>query len=108
VIELVSGNLKFLLRSISRRDRSKPVYNEEADKYSATITLEKDVTPVYAWFNGFTKAQLPGEPVSRLAGNTQKCFGKTHQGNTRGCIGKFTHKRTTGRPPLGTCPIYRE
>lgn len=49
------------------RDWSKPVYNEEADKYTATITLQKDVTPVYAWFNGFTRAQLPGEPAIRLA-----------------------------------------
>lgn len=49
------------------RDWSKPVYNAEADKYTATITLQKDVTPVYAWFNGFTRAQLLGEPVSRLA-----------------------------------------
>ena len=49
------------------RDWSKPVYNKEADKYSASITLEKDVSPVYAWFNGYTKATLPGEPVTRLA-----------------------------------------
>ena len=48
------------------RDWSKPAYNAEADKYSATITLQKDVTPVYAWFNGFTKAQLPGEPAIKL------------------------------------------
>lgn len=49
------------------RDWSKPVYNAEADKYTANITLQKDVKPVYAWFNGFTKAQLTGEPVSRLS-----------------------------------------
>jgi mono/diheme cytochrome c family protein len=49
------------------RDWSKTVYNAEADKYTATITLQKNVKPVYAWFNGFTRAQLPGEPVSRLA-----------------------------------------
>ncbi|MBS1795082.1 MAG: hypothetical protein JSS81_14585 [Acidobacteria bacterium] len=48
------------------RDWSKPSYNAEADKYSATITLQKDVTPVYAWFNGFTKAQLLGEPANFL------------------------------------------
>jgi len=48
------------------RDWSKPSYNAEADKYAATITLEKDVTPVYAWYNGFTWAQLPGEAVKRL------------------------------------------
>lgn len=49
------------------RDWSKPSYNAETDKYSATITLQKDVTPIYAWFNGFTKAQLLGEPMNRLA-----------------------------------------
>lgn len=49
------------------RDWSQTVYNAEADKYTANITLQKDVKPVYAWYNGFTKAQLPGEPVSRLA-----------------------------------------
>lgn len=48
------------------RDWSKPFYDSEADKYSATITLQKNVTPVYAWFNGFTKAQLPGEPAIKL------------------------------------------
>jgi len=45
------------------RDWSTPVYHEEADKYSATITLEKDVAPVYAWFDGTTVAQLPNEPA---------------------------------------------
>ena len=46
------------------RDWSKTVYNADADKYTASITLQKNVKPVYTWFNGFTKAQLPGEPVS--------------------------------------------
>ncbi|MEW6366542.1 MAG: hypothetical protein AB1714_18090 [Acidobacteriota bacterium] len=50
------------------RDWSKPVHNEELDKWSATITLEKDVMPVYAWYNGTTEEQLPGEPVKKLAG----------------------------------------
>ncbi|KDA55082.1 hypothetical protein EG19_00225 [Thermoanaerobaculum aquaticum] len=45
------------------RDWSKPAYNQEADKWSATIEFAKDVKPVYAWFNGTTWAQLPGEPV---------------------------------------------
>lgn len=48
------------------RDWSKPVYNEEADKYTASITLEKDVRPVYAWYNGLTREQLLGEPPTRL------------------------------------------
>lgn len=49
------------------RDWSTPKYNPEADKYTATITLEKDVRPVYAWYNGTTRAQLLGEPARRLA-----------------------------------------
>jgi len=49
------------------RDWSKPAYNEEKDKYSATITLEKDVQPVYAWYDGTTVAQLPGEPIKMNA-----------------------------------------
>ena len=31
------------------RDWSQTVYNAEADKYTANITLQKDVKPVYAW-----------------------------------------------------------
>ncbi|MBI1895993.1 MAG: hypothetical protein HYS04_05575 [Acidobacteria bacterium] len=49
------------------RDWSKSAYNPEADKYTATITFEKNVRPVYAWFNGFTRAQLPGQAVRRLS-----------------------------------------
>ena len=49
------------------RDWSSPLYHEEKDKWSATIRLEKDVTPVYAWYNGTTRAQLPSVPVSRQA-----------------------------------------
>ena len=49
------------------RDWSKPVYNQQADRYTATITLQKDVQPIYAWFNGMTKAQLTGTPVERMA-----------------------------------------
>jgi len=52
------------------RDWSRPVYNQEADKWSATIQLEKDVKPVYAWYNGTTWAQLPGEPVRLLGDGT--------------------------------------
>ncbi len=48
------------------RDWSTPLFNEQTNRYTATITLQKDVTPVYAWFNGMTKAQLPGEPAQRL------------------------------------------
>lgn len=49
------------------RDWSKPVYNEAADEYKADIHKEKDVKPVYAWYNGYTREQLLGEPVERLA-----------------------------------------
>ncbi|MGQ9751977.1 MAG: hypothetical protein ACUVRE_04940 [Thermoanaerobaculaceae bacterium] len=49
------------------RDWSRPVYNREADKWTATIEFQKDVKPVYAWYNGFTRAQLAGEPVGLLA-----------------------------------------
>jgi hypothetical protein len=45
------------------RDWSTAAYNEVTDKYSATITLGKDVTPAYAWYNGTTWEQLPGQPV---------------------------------------------
>lgn len=48
------------------RDWSKAVYDAEADRYTADIKLEKDVRPVYAWYNGTTRAQLLGEPASRL------------------------------------------
>ncbi|MEW6128758.1 MAG: hypothetical protein AB1757_17085 [Acidobacteriota bacterium] len=48
------------------RDWSKPAYIEASDRYSASITLQKDVKPVFAWFNGLTRAYLPGEPVTRL------------------------------------------
>lgn len=45
------------------RDWSKPAWNEEKQKWTATIRLEKDVKPVYAWWNGKTRAQLPGEAI---------------------------------------------
>jgi hypothetical protein len=47
------------------RDWSTPRYNAEADKFTATITLQKDVPPVYAWWDGTTIAQLPGEKAAR-------------------------------------------
>lgn len=45
------------------RDWSTPRRHEEANKYSATITLEKDVVPAYAWWNGKSRLQPLGEPV---------------------------------------------
>lgn len=52
------------------RDWSKPEYHPDADKYTATIKLEKDVKPVYTWFNGNSREQLLGEPVERLSDGT--------------------------------------
>ncbi len=48
------------------RDWSKPVYHAKQDKYSPTIKFEKDVKPVYAWYNGTTWEQLPKTPVKFL------------------------------------------
>jgi hypothetical protein len=52
------------------RDWSKPAYNQEADRWSASIELAKDVKPVYARYNGTTWAQLPGVPVRLQADGT--------------------------------------
>ena len=49
------------------RDWSKPRYNMEADKYSATITFGKDIVPVYAWWNGLSQASLLGETPKKTA-----------------------------------------
>ena len=45
------------------RDWSTPHHNVEKNKYSATIDLQNDVEPVYAWYNGTTRAQLMGAKV---------------------------------------------
>ncbi len=45
------------------RDWSKPHYNDELEKYEATIVLASNQVPTYAWFSGNTKAQLPGTPA---------------------------------------------
>ncbi|MEZ4386526.1 MAG: hypothetical protein R3D98_02915 [Candidatus Krumholzibacteriia bacterium] len=50
-----------------RRDWSTPLYHPDGDKYSATITFGRDVTPGYAWFDGRTRTQFLGEPVKPLA-----------------------------------------
>jgi len=52
------------------RDWSTPHYREEQDKWSATITMAKDVVPVYAWYNGTTTAQLPGVAVTTRGDGT--------------------------------------
>ncbi len=45
------------------RDWSTPLYHEDANKYSATITFGKDVVPVYAWFNGKTRESILGDKI---------------------------------------------
>lgn len=83
------------------RDWSQTVYNAETDKYSAKITLEKDVRPVFAWYNGRTKAQLPGEPAYRLPDGTVGMM--IPQGSRRDPKAKlFAFKLHKGRMPLLT------
>jgi len=45
------------------RDWSTPRYIEDLDKYAATIEMQSNVTPAYAWWNGQTRHQLMGEEV---------------------------------------------
>lgn len=49
------------------RDWSTPKYHEDGNKYSATITLESNVVPAYAWFDGTSTMQKASEPVERNA-----------------------------------------
>ncbi len=46
-----------------RRDWSTPQFHPSANKWSATITMGKDVQPVYAWYNGNTRLTLMGQAV---------------------------------------------
>jgi len=48
------------------RDWSTPFYDEENDKYKASITFAENVEPVYAWFNGKTRGQFLGEKVRHV------------------------------------------
>lgn len=81
------------------RDWSRPVYNEEADKYTASIKLEKDVTPVYAWFNGNTRAYLPGKPVEKLPdGSVAMMIPQGSRDDPKAKI--FAFKLHKGRLPL--------
>jgi hypothetical protein len=81
------------------RDWSRPVYNAEADKYTASITLEKDVRPVYAWYNGSTRAQLLAQPASRLGDGSVGMM--VPQGSRRDPRAKlFAFKLHRGRLPL--------
>ena len=45
------------------RDWSTPYYHADANKYSATITMQKNVRPVYAWFNGKTHLMRMGQEI---------------------------------------------
>jgi hypothetical protein len=45
------------------RDWSTPMRHDVANKWSATITMGRDVQPVYAWFNGRSRITLMGEAV---------------------------------------------
>jgi hypothetical protein len=81
------------------RDWSKPAYNKELDKYTATITLARDVKPVYAWFNGRTLEALPGEPVHRLAdGSVAVMIPEGSRKDPKARI--YAFKKHTGRLPL--------
>lgn len=83
------------------RDWSRPVYREDADKYSATITMQQDVPPVYAWYNGHTSTQLLGEPVERMAdGRVGIMLPQGDRSDPTARIAPF--KFHTGRLPLLT------
>jgi hypothetical protein len=49
------------------RDWSKGQWHEDKQRWTATITLEKNVRPVLAWWNGKSRATLLGEAPVRLA-----------------------------------------
>jgi hypothetical protein len=49
------------------RDWSQITFSEERGRYSATIELASNVVPSYAWSNGSSWMQLPGQPVQRNA-----------------------------------------
>jgi hypothetical protein len=53
-----------------RRDWSKPFHIVDGNKYSATITKQLNVTPVYAWYDGRTHLQMMGEPIERRSDGT--------------------------------------
>jgi hypothetical protein len=48
-----------------RRDWSKVHFEEKRGKYKYDQDLESDVTPVYAWYNGNSWVQVPGQPVRK-------------------------------------------
>jgi hypothetical protein len=48
-----------------RRDWSTVTWSEEKGKYTYDVTLRQNVEPVYAWYNGTSYNQIPGQPVRR-------------------------------------------
>ncbi len=53
------------------RDWSVSEYLEKKDKYEPVITFEKDVKPVYTWWNGKGKLALLKEPVEEKDGRVR-------------------------------------
>jgi hypothetical protein len=53
------------------RDWSQSEYLEKKDKYEPVITFEKDVKPVYAWWNGKGKLALLNKPVEEQDGTVR-------------------------------------
>ena len=53
------------------RDWSKSEYLEKIDKYEPIITFQKDVKPVYTWWNGTGKLTLLNEPVEEKDGKVR-------------------------------------
>lgn len=53
------------------RDWSQSEYLEKKDKYEPVITFEKDVKPIYTWWNGTGKLALLNEPVEETDGKVR-------------------------------------
>jgi hypothetical protein len=49
----------------TRRNWSVVHFDEERGKYKYDQDLASDVTPVYAWYNGDSWIQVPGQPGRR-------------------------------------------
>ena len=76
------------------RDWSLQAYDEEKNKYGATITLESNVVPAYAWFDGRTIVQKMDEPVARNAeGKVVLCRGAQATEVQRNALERGRHLR---------------
>jgi len=81
------------------RDWSRSMYDKDADKYTAFITLKQNVRPVYVWWNGATKEALLGEPVPRLAdGSVGVMIPLGSRGDSKSKV--YAMKLHTARLPL--------